>query len=99
MRLDLFLKWSRIIPRRTLARATCDAGRVSVNGQVARASRAVGVDDIIRVTLPNRRIGVRVRWVPDHSPSKAGSAEMIEILEYEKTENERTEHERTEAGA
>lgn len=96
MRLDLFLKWSRIIPRRTLARATCDAGRVSLNGQVARASRGVEVADIIRVTLPNRRIGVRVRWVPDHPPSKAGSAGMIEILENEKTA---TDNERAEAGA
>lgn len=94
MRLDLFLKWSRLIPRRTLARATCDAGRVSVNGQTARPSRGIAIDDIIRVTLPNRRIRVRVRQVPDHSPSKAGSAEMIEILE-----NEKLAIERTEAGA
>jgi ribosomal 50S subunit-recycling heat shock protein len=94
VRLDLFLKWSRIIPRRTLARATCDAGRVSVNGQIARASRGVAVDDLIRVMLPNRRIGVRVRRIPDHSPSKAGSAEMIEILE-----NQTAEHEPTETGA
>ncbi len=43
MRLDLFLKWSRVILRRSLAKDTCDAGRVVVNGQEAKAGREVRV--------------------------------------------------------
>lgn len=81
MRLDLFLKWSRIIPRRPMARATCDAGRVTVNGALARASRIVKVDDIIGVTLPARRLSLRVLSIPERPPSKADAAGMIEVLE------------------
>lgn len=81
MRLDLFLKWSRVVPRRTLARATCDAGRVRVNGEVSRAGHDVKLDDIIEVRLPSRRMSLRVRSVPAHPPSKASASDMLEILE------------------
>lgn len=87
MRLDLFLKWSRVIPRRTLARATCDAGRVTINGEVARAAREVKVDDIIRVTLSARLMCLRVRSIPRQSPSKALASEMIEILGHRRRED------------
>jgi len=80
MRLDLFLKWSRVILRRTLAKETCDAGRVSVNGQEARAGREVHIGDTISVRLPRRQLTFRVRAIPSHAPSKEGAQEMIEIL-------------------
>jgi len=80
MRLDLFLKWSRVILRRTLAKETCDAGRVSVNGQEARAGREVHIGDTISVRLPRRQLSFRVRSIPSHAPSKEGAHEMIEIL-------------------
>ena len=80
MRLDLFLKWSRVILRRTLAKEMCDAGRVSVNGQEARAGREVRVGDTISVRLPRRLLTFRVRSIPSHVPSKEGAHEMIEIL-------------------
>jgi ribosomal 50S subunit-recycling heat shock protein len=80
LRLDLFLKWSRIIPRRSLARATCDAGRVVVNGEIARAARSVRVDDVLDVALPTRDLRVRVRSLPGHPPSKTGATDMVEVL-------------------
>ena len=83
MRLDLFLKWSRVILRRTLAKETCDAGRVSVNGQEARAGREVRVGDTILVRLPRRQLRFRVRSVPSHAPGKEEAREMIEILSAE----------------
>jgi len=80
MRLDLFLKWSRVVLRRTLAKDTCDAGRVTVNGQEARAGREVHVGDTVSVRLPRRQFSFRVRSIPSHAPSKEGAREMIEIL-------------------
>jgi ribosomal 50S subunit-recycling heat shock protein len=80
MRLDLFLKWSRVILRRTLAKETCDAGRVMVNGQEARAGREVRVGDTISVRLPRRQLTFRVRSIPNHAPGKEGAREMIELL-------------------
>ena len=81
MRLDLFLKWSRVILRRTLAKETCDAGRVTVNGQEARAGRAIRVGDTISVRLPRRQLTFRVRSIPSHAPGKGDAREMIELLE------------------
>jgi ribosomal 50S subunit-recycling heat shock protein len=80
MRLDLFLKWSRVILRRTLAKETCDAGRVTVNGQEARAGRDVHIGDTISIRMPRRQITVRVRSIPSHAPGKEGAREMIELL-------------------
>jgi ribosomal 50S subunit-recycling heat shock protein len=80
MRLDLFLKWSRVILRRTLAKETCDAGRVTVNGQEARAGREIRVGDTISVRLPRRQIKFLVRSIPSHAPGKEGAREMIELL-------------------
>ena len=80
MRLDLFLKWSRVILRRTLAKETCDAGRVTVNGQEARAGREVQVGDTISVRLPRRQLTFRVREIPLHAPGKEGARNMVELL-------------------
>ena len=83
MRLDLFLKWSRLILRRTLAKDTCDAGRVTVNGLEARAGREVHVGDTICVRMPRRQLTLRVRSIPSHAPDKEGAREMIELLKSE----------------
>ena len=80
MRLDLFLKWSRVILRRTLAKETCDAGRVAVNGQEARAGREIRVGDTISIRLPRRQLTFRVRSIPPHVPGKEAAHEMIEIV-------------------
>ena len=80
IRLDLFLKWSRIILRRTLAKETCDAGRVTVNGQEARAGREVRAGDTISVRLPRRQLTFRVRSIPFHAPSREMAREMVELV-------------------
>ena len=79
MRLDLFLKWSRVILRRSLAKDTCDAGRVVVNGQEAKAGREVRVGDIISIRFARRKMTFRVRLIPSHAPAKEAAREMIEI--------------------
>ena len=80
MRLDLFLKWSRTILRRTLAKETCDAGRVTVNGHEAKAGHEVRVGDTISIRLARRQITFRVRSIPSHAPGKEGAREMIELM-------------------
>lgn len=60
MRLDKFLKVSRIIKRRTVANEACDAGRVSVNGKTAKAGLEVKVGDIIEITFGNNTVKVQI---------------------------------------
>ena len=60
MRLDKYLKVSRLIKRRTVANEACDAERVSVNGRVARASYEVKVGDVIELRLGVRTLKVEV---------------------------------------
>jgi ribosomal 50S subunit-recycling heat shock protein len=86
MRLDLYLKWSRVISRRTLAKDTCDAGRVKVNDVEARAGRDVGIGDVVSIDFARRRLKFRIRSIPVHAPSKEMAREMIEILEDVRTD-------------
>ncbi|MBQ1815133.1 MAG: RNA-binding S4 domain-containing protein [Ruminococcus sp.] len=65
MRLDKYLKVSRLIKRRTVANEACDAGKVVVNGKIARASYDVKQGDIIEITLGTRTIKVRVTEVKE----------------------------------
>ena len=60
MRLDKYLKVSRLIKRRTVANEACDAGRVMVNGKVAKASCEVKVDDIIEIAFGQKTVKVKV---------------------------------------
>lgn len=79
MRLDKFLKVSRIIKRRTVANEACDNERVSVNGRPAKASYEVKLDDIIEISMGERRLKVRVVDIKEHAP-KADAAEMYEVI-------------------
>ena len=63
MRLDKFLKVSRIIKRRTIANEACDAGRVLLNDKCAKAGAEVKPGDIIEVAFGNRNIKIRVKDV------------------------------------
>ncbi len=65
MRLDKYLKVSRLIKRRTVANEACDAGRVSVNGKPTRASYDVKVGDVIEMKLGARTVTVRVEKVTE----------------------------------
>ena len=65
MRLDKFLKVSRLIKRRTVANEACDAGRVLVNGKVAKASLAVKEGDIIEIQFGNREVKAEILSVAE----------------------------------
>ena len=65
MRLDKFLKVSRLIKRRTVANDACDNGRVSVNGKVVKASYDVKVGDKLEIALGNRTLAVEVLQVAE----------------------------------
>ena len=65
MRLDKFLKVSRLIKRRTVANEACDAGRVLVNGVVAKASVKVKVGDIIEIQFGTKTVKVEVLYIQD----------------------------------
>ena len=80
MRLDKYLKVSRVIQRRTLANEVADAGRVLVNGKPAKASYTVKVGDIIEVTFGNRPVKIRVLSDVEQK-GKDVAREMFEIIE------------------
>ena len=65
MRLDKYLKVSRLIKRRTVANEACDAGRVLINDKVAKASANVNVGDIIEIGFGTRSVKVEVLDVQD----------------------------------
>ena len=65
MRLDKYLKVSRIIKRRTVANEACDAGRVTVNGKPARASYDVKTGDIIEISFGTRNFKAEVLYVAE----------------------------------
>lgn len=80
MRLDKFLKVSRIIKRRTVANDACDTEHVNVNGRRAKASYDVKENDIIEIIFGQRTLKVRVLNVRDYTP-KADAASLYEVLE------------------
>ena len=61
MRLDKYLKVSRLIKRRTVANEACDSGRVSINGKTAKASVDVKVGDVIEIHFGDKTVKVMVR--------------------------------------
>ena len=75
MRLDKYLKISRLIKRRTVANEACDNERVSVNGRPAKASYIVKVGDIIEVRFGQRTLAVEVLIVSEHA-TKADAVAM-----------------------
>ncbi|WP_418600568.1 RNA-binding S4 domain-containing protein [Gemmiger sp.] len=80
MRLDKYLKVSRVIKRRTLANEVADAGRVLVNGKPAKASYTVKLGDIIEVAFGNRPVKIRVLSDVEQK-GKDVAREMFEIIE------------------
>ena len=84
LRLDLFLKASRLCSRRTLAQKLCDAGRVSINGHTAKPSHAVKVGDEITVRRQQKLTTVRVLSVPTaRQTSRKDAGALYEILREE----------------
>ena len=79
MRLDKYLKVTRLFKRRTIANEACDAGRVLVNGKVARASYDVKVGDIIEITFGANTNRFEVLSVSEHA-TKETAATMFKPL-------------------
>ncbi len=79
MRLDKYLKVSRIIKRRTVANEACDAGRVLINGKVSKAGTEVKVGDVIEVQFGTSPVKVRVKDLSEN-PRKEAAAEMYEVI-------------------
>ena len=79
MRLDKFLKVSRLIKRRTVANEACDAGRVSVNGKTAKAGTAVKAGDIIDIAFGTRNVKVEVLEVAE-TVRKEEAKELFKYL-------------------
>ncbi len=79
MRLDKFLKVSRLIKRRTVANEACDAGRVSVNGKPAKASVQVKAGDVIEIQFGTKNVKAEVLKLQD-TTKKEDAAEMFRYL-------------------
>ena len=79
MRLDKYLKVSRLMKRRTIANEACDAGRILVNSKPARASYDVKEGDVIEIALGARSVRARVLSVNEYA-TKAGAYSLYEIL-------------------
>jgi len=79
MRLDKFLKVSRIIKRRTVANDACDASHITVNGRRAKASYDVKAGDVLEITFGERSLRVRVMDVRENV-RKDEAGEMYEVL-------------------
>lgn len=79
MRLDKYLKVSRLIKRRTVANEACDSGRVLVGGRAQKAGYEVKVGDVIEILFGNRPLKVRVTDITE-TVRKEGAAELYEVL-------------------
>lgn len=79
MRLDKYLKVSRLIKRRTVANEACDAGRVLLNDKVARASAEVKAGDVITIQFGNKDVKVEVLTVQE-TARKEEAKEMFQYL-------------------
>lgn len=80
MRLDKYLKVTRLIKRRTVANEACDAEKISVNGKIARASYDVKVGDIIDINMGSKPLKVKVLSVSEYA-TKENASEQYTIVE------------------
>ena len=79
MRIDKYLKVSRLIKRRTVANEACDAGRISVNGKAVKASYDVKVGDVIEIAFGTKQVKAEVTSLQE-SIKKESAAEMYTLL-------------------
>ncbi len=80
MRLDKFLKVSRLVKQRQRAKTICDSGSARINGRVEKAATQVSISDVIEIIIGNRQISAVVREIPVGNVSKANAPDLIEIL-------------------
>lgn len=79
MRIDKFLKVSRVIKRRTVAADACDGGRIEINGKVAKPSKDVKVGDVVKVSFGNNAMTFEVLSVDEHQ-TKQSAETMYKLL-------------------
>ncbi|MBR6769325.1 MAG: RNA-binding S4 domain-containing protein [Clostridia bacterium] len=82
MRIDKYLKVSRLIKRRTVASDACDGEHISVNGKVVKPSYQVKIGDVIEIKFGQRTLTVRVTAITEHI-GKAEASSMFEVLSQE----------------
>ncbi len=80
MRLDLFLKTSRLVKRRSLAKVLCEDGKIRVGGLPAKAARQVRVGDRIELDLGRRHVVVEVLGVPEGPVSRGGTSALYQVV-------------------
>ncbi|EOD7568637.1 RNA-binding S4 domain-containing protein [Staphylococcus aureus] len=85
MRLDKYLKVSRLIKRRTLAKEVSDQGRITINGNVAKAGSDVKVEDVLTIRFGQKLVTVKVTALNEHA-SKDNAKDMYEIIEERRLE-------------
>jgi ribosomal 50S subunit-recycling heat shock protein len=81
LRIDKFLKMSRLIKRRTIAQLACEQGRVFVNDRIAKPGLTVKAGDKIHIELGSRAITVEIAIVPTKAPSAQEASSMYTMLE------------------
>ncbi|RSL36455.1 RNA-binding S4 domain-containing protein [Enterococcus durans] len=86
MRLDKFLKISRIIKRRSVAKEVADKGRIQINGKIAKSSSDVKVGDIMKIQFGNKTMEVKVVELHE-STKKEDTQKMYELLTETRTKN------------
>ena len=80
MRLDKYLKVTRLIKRRNVANEACDAGKITVNGKIARASYDVKENDIIEIAMGNKPVKVKVLKVSEYA-TKENASDNYTVIE------------------
>ena len=79
MRLDKYLKNSRIIKRRTVAKDACEQGRVSVNGKIAKPGLDLKIGDVIEISFGSKELKVKVSSMPDNV-RKDDAQDLYEVI-------------------
>ena len=80
MRLDKYLKVTRLIKRRTVANEACDAGKITGNGKIARACYDVKENDIIEIAMGNKPVKVKVLKVSEYA-TKENASDNYTVIE------------------
>ena len=80
MRLDVFLKQSRLVKRRSIAKELCDEGAVALNGRPARAGKDVTVGDRVNLRFWNRLLEIEIERIPERPPSTKDAGTLYRLL-------------------
>ena len=81
MRLDQFLRYSRLVKRRPLAKSLADGGAVDIEGKTAKASSQVEIGDVLSLQLENKTLRIRVLGEAKRNLSKKDASALFEVLE------------------